>query len=167
MDPQGRRPDGQSETAAARTAQSAAIDQKPESRDGQCRWWMFRGRRHAMAPAKHAIAAPGRHGAALGDARPGARRLIETTWSTKTPSVDGGFATAMLRPACQTVLALLARKRAQAVDLVLMFIFHNIPYANPSCRRKAKMSALSKVGMSVFSLLVVRFGGCGSDGCGE
>src|SRR5882724_4271608 len=27
-------------------------------------------------------------------------------------------------------------------------------------------SALSKVGMSVFSLLVVRFGGCGSDGCG-
>jgi hypothetical protein len=27
------------------------------------------------------------------------------------------------------------------------------------------MSALSKVGMSVFSLLVVRFGGCGSDGC--
>jgi hypothetical protein len=34
------------------------------------------------------------------------------------------------------------------------------------CRRKAKMSALSKVGMSVFSLLVVRFGGCGSDGCG-
>src|SRR5260370_38543822 len=28
------------------------------------------------------------------------------------------------------------------------------------------MSALSKVGMSVFFLLVVRFGGCGSDGCG-
>src|SRR5712675_1893024 len=27
------------------------------------------------------------------------------------------------------------------------------------------MSALSKVGMSVFYLLVVRFGGCGSDGC--
>ena len=34
------------------------------------------------------------------------------------------------------------------------------------CRREAKMPALSKVGMSVFSLLVVRFGGCGSDGCG-
>src|ERR1700738_1088131 len=34
------------------------------------------------------------------------------------------------------------------------------------CRRKAKMSALSKVGMSVFSLLVVRLGGCGSDECG-
>src|ERR1700694_4363228 len=36
-----------------------------------------------------------------------------------------------------------------------------------SCRRKAKMSALSKVVMSVFSLLVVRFGGCGSDGTGD
>jgi hypothetical protein len=29
-----------------------------------------------------------------------------------------------------------------------------------------RRSALSKVGMSVFSLLVVRFGGCGSDGYG-
>src|ERR1700720_1501563 len=28
------------------------------------------------------------------------------------------------------------------------------------------MSALSKVGMSVFYLLVARFGGCASDGCG-
>src|SRR5260221_5981384 len=45
-------------------------------------------------------------------------------------------------------------------------IFHNIRSANDDCRRKAKMSALSKVGMSVFPLLVVRFGGCGSDGCG-
>src|ERR1700687_2344110 len=34
------------------------------------------------------------------------------------------------------------------------------------CGGKAKMSALSKVGMSVFFLLVERFGGCGSDGCG-
>ena len=45
-------------------------------------------------------------------------------------------------------------------------MFHNIRSANDDCRRKAKMSALSKVGMSVFPLLVVRFGGCGSDGCG-
>jgi hypothetical protein len=44
--------------------------------------------------------------------------------------------------------------------------FHNVRSANIACRRKAKMSALSKVGMSVFCLLVVRFGGCGSDGCG-
>jgi hypothetical protein len=28
------------------------------------------------------------------------------------------------------------------------------------------MSALSKVGISVFYLVVVRFGGCGSDGVG-
>jgi hypothetical protein len=45
-------------------------------------------------------------------------------------------------------------------------MFHNIRLTNVRCRRKAKMSALSKVGMSVFLLLVVRFGGCGSDGCG-
>jgi hypothetical protein len=45
-------------------------------------------------------------------------------------------------------------------------LFRNAYFPNPDCRRKAKMSALSKVGMSVFSLLVVRFGGCGSDGCG-
>ncbi len=32
-------------------------------------------------------------------------------------------------------------------------------------KRKAKMSALSKVGMSVFDLLVTGFGGWGSDGC--
>src|ERR1019366_857085 len=35
--------------------------------------------------------------------------------------------------------------------------FHNIGSAKLCCRRKAKMSALSKVGMSVFCLLVVRF----------
>jgi hypothetical protein len=45
-------------------------------------------------------------------------------------------------------------------------MFHNLRIANFRCRRKAKMSALSKVGMSVFFLLVVRFGGCGSNGCG-
>src|SRR3954464_13229637 len=39
-------------------------------------------------------------------------------------------------------------------------------YANRPCGRKARMSALSKVGMSVSCLLVERFGGCGSDGCG-
>src|SRR6202051_704707 len=44
-------------------------------------------------------------------------------------------------------------------------MFHNNGSAKETCRRKAKMSALSKVGMSVFCLLVVRFGGCGSDGC--
>src|SRR5437588_7651543 len=44
--------------------------------------------------------------------------------------------------------------------------FHNNGRANDSCSSKAKMSALSKVEMSVFYLLVVRFGGCGSDGCG-
>src|SRR5258706_5383599 len=43
-------------------------------------------------------------------------------------------------------------------------MFHNLRSANGRCRRKAKMSALSKVGMSVLSLLVVRVGGCGSDG---
>jgi hypothetical protein len=47
-----------------------------------------------------------------------------------------------------------------------MLIFHNNGCVRRGCRRKAKMSALSKVGMSVFALLVVRFGGCGSDGCG-
>jgi hypothetical protein len=44
--------------------------------------------------------------------------------------------------------------------------FHNIRLANNRCNSKAKMSALSKVGMSVFYLLVVRFGGYGSDECG-
>ena len=38
--------------------------------------------------------------------------------------------------------------------------------AKATCNSKAKMSALSKVGMSVFYLLVVRFGGYGSDECG-
>ena len=41
---------------------------------------------------------------------------------------------------------------------------YNIGSAELVCRRKAKMSALSKVGMSVFALLVVGFGGEGSDG---
>jgi hypothetical protein len=46
-------------------------------------------------------------------------------------------------------------------------MFHNNGFGETGGRRrKAKMSALSKVGMSVFSLLVVRFGGYGSDGCG-
>jgi hypothetical protein len=44
--------------------------------------------------------------------------------------------------------------------------FHIPSQPLATCRRKAKMSALSKVGMSVFFLLVVRFGGCGSDGRG-
>jgi len=38
-------------------------------------------------------------------------------------------------------------------------------YANKQCKRKAKMSALSKVGMSVFDLFT-GFGGWGSNGCG-
>jgi hypothetical protein len=45
-------------------------------------------------------------------------------------------------------------------------IFHNLRWTNFRCNSKAKMSALSKVGMSVFYLLVVRFGGYGSDECG-
>ena len=44
--------------------------------------------------------------------------------------------------------------------------FRNDGFANASCSSKAKMSALSKVGISVFSLLVVRVGGCEPDGCG-
>jgi hypothetical protein len=45
---------------------------------------------------------------------------------------------------------LLGAKRASTL--------HNNRWTRGGCRRKAKMSALRKVGMSVFSLLVVRFG---------
>jgi hypothetical protein len=44
-------------------------------------------------------------------------------------------------------------------------MFHNSRWTKTGCRRKAKMSALSKVGMSVFDLFT-GFGGWGSDGCG-
>ena len=42
------------------------------------------------------------------------------------------------------------------------YMFHNIPYANRYCSSKAKMSALSKVQMSVSSPLG-DFGGCHFD----
>jgi UvrD-like helicase family protein len=60
------------------------------------------------------------------------------------------------------VLPLQARIESVADEVDLDDVYET----ERQCRRKAKMSALSKVGMSVFSLLVVRFGGCGSDGCG-
>jgi hypothetical protein len=52
-----------------------------------------------------------------------------------------------------------------AKQSLFRLIFHNVGSAKPLCRRKAKMSALSKVGMSVFDLFT-GFGGWGSDGCG-
>jgi adenine-specific DNA-methyltransferase len=93
--------------------------------------------------------------------------IDETAWAELNSTVSRSFPKPESGRICvkvinhfgdevQKVFGVVCVPRLCCFILDSVSMFHNIGSAKRKCRRKAKMSALSKVGMSVFSLLVVR-----------